>query len=79
MTKEQLKAKTLEMIEEGQKRIIADIDRAIASGSMDIEGAEDGYGLPRILYTALLENEKMRWQCEADIWKKEVENIVTML
>lgn len=54
MKKEDLKARTKEVIENAVEHIVNKIDHAINSGAMDVDGAEDNYLLPKMLAKALL-------------------------
>ena len=54
MKKEDLKARTREVIEDAVERIVNKIDHSINSGAMDVEGADDDYLLPKMLAKALL-------------------------
>lgn len=58
MTKEKLIERTTELINQAHRNMLDNIEQAIASGSMNIEGAEDNYILPKALFLALLKEEK---------------------
>lgn len=53
MTKEQLIERTRELFQHGEPLLEKLLRRAIASGSIDIEGAEDNYRLPKKLASAI--------------------------
>lgn len=80
MTKEDLKAKTIQLLRTYIEEMVEKIDYAIASGKMDIEGAENNFALPRTLAVALLKDEYIRYekwliQVHGNRARKEVENI----
>ncbi len=84
MTRKQLRAKTRELLRQTAHQIDRGIEKAIMSGSMNIEDAKDDYYLPRLLMTALLKNEyekNQHWLVEVHgvKAKKEVNNIEIML
>ena len=57
MTKEQVQQKTRELITESANHMCKNIDRILSSGSIDIEGYEDNYLLPKMMLCALLKEE----------------------
>lgn len=58
MRKEDLASKTTELINQAHRSMLDNLDRAIESGCMDIEKAEDNYILPKALFLALLKEEQ---------------------
>lgn len=56
MEREELKKKTLEVLQGVYENMKGKIDHAIASGSMNIDAAEDNYVLPRKLMIAILKD-----------------------
>jgi len=77
MTKTQLKSKVKEMIRTDKAYIEKLIDKAIKSGCMDIDGAENNYTLPKNLLTAIYrEMSRQYMPLNSDKLKhKEVDNI----
>ena len=79
ITKRQLKAKTKELIKNSTKHI----DKAIASGAIDLNSYEDNYILPKILLCALLKEEMHQYKPLGDDKKKtmqkEIDNIHSLL
>jgi paraquat-inducible protein B len=53
MTKAQLKSKVKELIKSDKDFILNKIEKAINSGCMDIDGAENNYQLPKNLLSAI--------------------------
>ena len=53
MTEESLRLKVQECIENNEELIQRLITKAIASGSMDITGADDNYALAKMLLSAI--------------------------
>lgn len=58
MSREALESKTTELINQAHKSMLDNLDRAIESGCLDIEKAEDNYVLPKALLLALLKEEQ---------------------
>ena len=58
MSREALESKTTELINQTHKSMLDNLDRAIESGCLDIEKAEDNYVLPKALLLALLKEEQ---------------------
>ena len=57
MNRTQLRKRTNSIISHATKAMRKNIEKAIRSGSMDIEGAEDNLVLPKSLMIALLKEE----------------------
>ncbi len=57
MKKEALIERTTELINQAHRSMLDNIEKAISSGSMNIEEAEDNYMLPKALFLALLKEE----------------------
>lgn len=77
MTKAQLKKKINECLRDDKNHIQKYIDRAINSGCIDIEGAENNYLLAKIILSAVYK-EMSRQYSPMDYnkqGKKDVENI----
>ena len=83
MTKTQLRNYTNKLISEAVKGIRKNMEKAIASGSMNIQEAEDNYILPRSLLIALLNEEINQFDCSGTCYekqvKKEAKNIYAMI
>lgn len=83
ITKRQLKAKTKELIKNSTKHMVENIDKAIASGAIDLNSYEDNYILPKILLCALLKEEMHQYKPLGDDRKKtmqkEIDNIYSLL
>lgn len=81
MKKEALKEKTIQLISDITASMVNNIDKAIESGSMDIENAEDNFILPKKLILALLKEEMEKTKPyhydkkKLKMFEKEVENI----
>jgi len=77
MTTKQLKSKVMACIRNDKALIEKKIEKAIKSGCMDIDGAENNFILPKRLLSAIYKEMSFQYfplsdQKEA---KKEVENI----
>lgn len=81
MTQEELKFKVNECIQSDVELIQRLIDKAISSGCMDIEGAEDNYKLPKHLLTAIYREMSRQYEqpylTRKD--KKDIDNIYAHL
>ena len=75
MTKAQLRKKIKELIRKGKPEVDRMLEKAINSGAIDIEGAEDNYLLPKIILSALY--SELAWQYEplTKEGKAEVKNL----
>lgn len=79
MTKSQLKKRINDCMKEDKKHIQRLIDKAIESGCMDIQGAEDNYLLAKYVITAVYKEMSRQFSpLDHDKrGKKEVQNIYT--
>ena len=57
MKKEDLIARTTELVNQAHRSMLDNITLAIESGAMNIEEAKDNYLLPKALFLALLKEE----------------------
>ena len=74
MTQKQLKSKVNQCLKSDKALIQKLIDKAINSGCMDIEGAEDNYILAKNLLTAIYK-EMSRQYSPMDGHKQQKENV----
>jgi len=81
MTNAQFKKKVKDCMKSDKAHIDRLIDKAIASGCMDISGAEDNYILPKALITAIYREMSRQYHPldHMKAAKKEVENIYNHL
>lgn len=81
ITKEQLKEKTIELLNNAHEEMVEKIDKAINSGCMDLENADNNYLLPKILVSALLKDMVFQYKPMGDTKKaeKEILNIYSLL
>jgi len=75
MTNTQLKSKVKAMLREDKVFIETLIDKAIKSGCMDIEGAENNYILPKTLLCAIYNEMSRQRKPHGTEERKQVENI----
>ena len=58
------------------------IEKAIQSGSLDIDSWEENNNpaiIPKIIVTALLEDESKQWSCEGSSFQKEMRKEINNL
>ena len=84
MKRSDLKKRTKEILKANYMEMVKKIDHAIMSGSMNIDGAEDNYALPRILSIAILKdayqsNESWAINVKGKRVKREINNIYIQL
>ncbi len=79
MTKNQLKAKTKEMLRSDLKEAYKLIDKAIVSGCMDIEGADNNYLLPKVLLNAIYKQHIWQRKPLHKDETKQIDNIYRFL
>ena len=84
MKKSDLKKRTRQILRNNYKEMLDKIDRAILSGSMNIDGAADNYELPRKLAVAILKdaytsNEGWAIEVKGKKVKREINNIYIQL
>jgi len=83
MTKTELRKKTNKLISDAVSGMRKNMEKAISSGSMNIEEADDNYILPRSLVIALLQEEINQFDCKGTDFEKEVKknakNIYAMI
>jgi hypothetical protein len=77
-TKEEVRRKTISLIEEIQPKLIEKLDKILDSGAIDFESTDDNYKLPKHIMQAL--GDYLIWYysnhyaTRAD--KKEVKNLI---
>lgn len=81
MTKAQLISKVKECLKADKALIEKKIEKAIVSGCMDIEGAEDNYILPKQLLSAIYREMSRQYEPLSRDRKqlREIDNIYTFL
>lgn len=80
--KDEIKSLVMELLETSRENMIKNIDKALRSVAIDIDGWDERYAkfkLPKTIATAILEQEATNWDgtgtgYEKEI-KKEVKNI----
>lgn len=85
ITEENLKKRVLNMADDFRKSVADKLQRAIDSGCIDLDEAEDNFILPKIVFTAILADGAEQYtppaydtkQCRA--FKKQTNNIKAFL
>ncbi len=83
MTKEEkIKSIVVEMLKESEENMFLSIDKVLKSRAIDIDGWDEKSNrmiLPKIIITAILQEESTNWACAGTCFekqvKKEVKNI----
>lgn len=77
MTKESAMEKVKEMLNDANIAIIAESERLLSCGGIDVSGAEDNYHLPKLILQVAMENVSVNYRPAA--WdkgaNKELKNI----
>jgi hypothetical protein len=74
-TREQVKAKCLELLENGRDRIEERIDHYINCGALGISEAPDDFILPRIIVSVVLEENADQIIWDRKKYKKIINNL----
>ena len=80
--KQKIKALVDEMLEISRKDMSKKIDRILNSGSLDIDNWREDYNpmiLPKIIITALLQNESTQYDGSGTSFEKEIKKEVKNL
>lgn len=78
MKKEDLIDKTTQLIDAACEDMKKNVIRAIDSGSMNIEEAEDNWILPKLLFKALIKEEDFQTKVPSYIEKK-MRNVISKI
>ncbi len=79
MTKQQVRKKTRELIREPSNAMKANLEKVLNQHMVDWEKWEDNYRLSRIIFQALLDEEKFQYKPTEKDSKKLIQQIYTQL
>ena len=74
--REKIKSLVLTMLEDSYDSMVRNIDKALDSGAIDVDGWDETMILPKCILTAVLEQESTQYSAKGTSFEKEVKKEV---